>query len=256
MNLITAIDNYLLQEHEAKKRESYYPSEVSKCLRQLYYRWTNEKPSNPIEAGGIWKMRMGDAAHDMIHEFLEKAGFEIINEVSFKKDIGLKYPISGRIDNVFIDEDGTLSGIEVKSSYGAGIKNIQKSGHAKKDDIDQVTIYSGCTDIKRWYLIYFGRDNAYRTQFVIDNPQGFDELAFRFKLLEVAIELNTLPDREYLVAIKNGEIKDKFQKDNVEYKTSWRCNYCSYKDMCWQEVINNLTENDNSAMFKEAKYDE
>ena len=251
MNLITEIDNYLLQEYEQKQRESYYPSEVSKCLRQLYYRWINEKQSNPIEAGAIWKMRMGDKAHDMIHEFLEKAGFDIMNEVSFKKDVGLKYPISGRIDNVFIDEDGTLSGIEIKSSYGAGIKQLQKNKQAKQDDINQVIIYSGCTDIKRWYLIYFGRDNAYRTQFIIEPKfDDFLNLLERFKSLEQSLDAMEIPVRQYLVAIKNGEIKDKFQKNNIEYKTDWQCSYCSYRNLCWKEVIDNLKENDNSEMFK------
>lgn len=131
MNLIDKIDNYLIQK-EYHKRESYYPSEVNKCIRQLYYRWTEQKESNPITAGAIWKMRIGDSIHDMIHDYLKNSGLEIVPEVSFKKDIGLKYPLSGRIDDLFIDEDGELAGIEAKTSYGQGIINIQKSGHAKE----------------------------------------------------------------------------------------------------------------------------
>ena len=252
MNLITEIDNYLLKEREHKDRNSYYPSEASKCMRQLYYKWTNHKASNPIEAGGIWKMRMGDAAHDMIHEFLVACGFEIINEVAFKKDVGLKYPISGRIDNVFIDVDGVVSGIEVKSSYGAGIKNIQRSGKPKYDDLSQVSVYMGCTDIKRFYLIYFGRDNAYRTQFVIDSiPIPFYSLIDRFRMLEYYVTNNIIPGRDYKVAIKNGEIRDKFQKDNKEYRSNWQCLYCSHKDFCWQEVVGELKTGDNSDTFGE-----
>ena len=239
MNLIDQIDNYLIQK-EKRKREAYYPSEVNKCIRQLYYRWTDTAESNPITPGAMWKMRIGDAIHDMIHEYLKSSGLEIIPEVSFEKDIGLKYPLRGRIDDLFIDEDQEMAGIEAKTSYGQGIIRLQKAG-PRSDDLNQVKVYLHCSEVKRFYMIYFGRDNAYRTQFVIEQydnlEHDFLNLMQRFYLLEDYLKLKVLPDRPYQVAIKKGEIKDKFQHKKVIYKSAWCCMYCSFKNHCWKEVI-------------------
>ena len=253
MNLINQIDNYLIKK-EYHKREAYYPSEVNKCIRQLYYRWTEQKESNPITAGALWKMRIGDAIHDMIHEYLLASGMEIVPEVSFKKDIGLKYPLSGRIDDLFIDEDGELAGIEAKTSYGRGIIEIQKIGIPKREDWNQVTVYINCnSSIKRFYIIYFGRDNAYRTQFVIERSKFTEDnanvLYKKFAFLEEHTLNKSLPDREFQVAIKNGEIKDKFQKNKIEYKSDWQCRYCAFMNHCWKNELLKYKNTDNSECF-------
>ena len=52
INLITQIDNYLLDK-EHKLREAHYPSDISDCMRKLYYKWTQEPESNPITASGL-----------------------------------------------------------------------------------------------------------------------------------------------------------------------------------------------------------
>lgn len=239
MNLINQIDEYLTRKND-RERTSYYPSEVSKCTRQLYYKWTKCQISNEIEAGGYWKMEMGAKIHDLISNFLEDAGLEIAPEISFQKDVGLNYPISGRIDNLFIDEDDKLAGIEVKTSYGAGIKRLQSAAQPRSEDLMQVIMYMGCNpEIDRFYLLYIGRDNAYRTQFVVDKntntPWTFDELLNRFKELEDCVLTMRIPQREFEVVFKDNEIKSKYQKNNVTYKSDWQCMYCQYRDYCWED---------------------
>lgn len=112
------------------------------------------------------------------------------------------------------------------------------------------------SEIKRFYLIYFGRDNAYRTQFIVNQynklEHDFNNLIQRFYNLEDYVSRNILPDREFKVAIKNGEIKDKFQKDKIEYKSEWQCKYCSYKDHCWKDEIEKYKTSDNAKTFQEA----
>lgn len=239
MNLIDRIDEYLVQETH-RERTSYYPSEVTKCTRQLYYKWTDREVSNDIEAGGYWKMRMGEKLHDLISEFLEATGLEIVPEISFKKEVGLNYPISGRIDNLFIDDDGALAGIEVKTSYGAGVKHLQKTGKPRDDDVGQVVTYMGCNpEIDRFYLLYVGRDNAYRTQFFIEKttktPKTFEELLDRFRELEDCRTTMRIPEREFKAVFKNGEMKKQYQKDNIIYKSDWQCLYCQFRDYCWED---------------------
>ena len=238
MNLIDKIDKYLC-ESGSRPRERHYPSDVSSCLRKLYYKWNSVGESNPTDAGGFWKMRMGDSLHTMIFEFLKDAGLEIQNEVANRKQIeGLKHELSYRIDNLFVDEDGETSGIEIKTSYGRGIVAIQKSQAPKESDLNQICLYMNLEKIPKFYLLYLGRDNGYRTQFLIDYREGklcangkvtgveYDTLIDRLALLEFHLENGKLPHREYMVAIKNGEIRDKYQADKVMYKTDWQCSYC------------------------------
>lgn len=263
MNIINEIDNYLLnKEREKKKRESYYPSEVSHCIRQSYYKWTDEKISDPIPAGGLWKMAMGNKIHDLINEFLIKAGWEIKGEVEFKQDIGLKYPLSGRIDNIFI-HDGIEKGIEVKSSYGNGIREMKKTGWPRKDDAEQVFVYMFFANIKEFYLVYIARDDGYRMQFQFDYRDDKlccngrpvkttkEELIDRYRQLEQYIYKKQLPGRQYKAAIKNGEIKKMFQKDNIKYSTEWQCGYCIYRSHCWKDELIKYKDSDNSIIFKE-----
>jgi hypothetical protein len=260
MNLINDIDNFLVEKN-TRKRESHYPSDISSCMRKLYYKWKDEEESNPTDAGGYWKMSMGNAIHDLINEFLEKAGFDIMNEISNKKEVpGLKHPISYRIDNIFMEKE-KLSIIEIKSSYGAGIKNIQREGKPRESDLFQVMLYMFLENIDKAYLLYIGRDNGYRTQFQIDYIQdaifvngyktsyNYNYLIDRLKLVEYYIEKNKLPERDYQVAIKQGEIKDKFQKDKVIYKTDWQCSYCQYCDKCWESDLIKYKDSDNSEVF-------
>jgi hypothetical protein len=58
------------------------------------------------------------------------------------------------------------------------------------------------------------------------------------QLSEATIGGEFPPDREFKAAIKDGEVKDKFQRDRVEYKGDWQCNYCDWKDECWSHHIN------------------
>lgn len=267
MNLISKIDNYLLEEGR-KERTSHYPSDINSCMRQLWYKWNNEPVSNPIEAGGYWKMKMGNAIHDLINEFLESAGFDIMNEISNKTKIGgLEHPISYRIDNIFMEDD-QMAIIEVKSSYGAGIKAIQKQGKPRDSDLAQVLLYMFLEDINKTYLIYIGRDNGYRTQFEIEYKSGvihidgkktlhsFVELIDRLKIVEEHLIADSIPEREYQVAIKNGEIKDKFQKDKIVYKTDWQCSYCQWMDLCWKPALIRYKNSDNSEIYKKGESNE
>lgn len=263
MNLIDAIDRYLLT-YERRPRLHHYASDVLSCKRKLWYKWMDAEESNPIRAGVMWKMRIGDSLHEMITGFLRDAGFELVPEVADKKNIiGLLYPISYRVDLLFRDEDGVIAGVDYKTSYGRGITEMQKSGMPKDEHLAQIIVYMECAEIERFYLLYLGRDNAYRTQFVIDwrgdrlccngspIPESlhFDALINRLAALECALAANLLPSRDYLVAIKNGEIRDKFQHENVEYKSAWQCRYCVFKDNCWRDVVAQYRDGNNAEMF-------
>jgi len=268
MNLINSIDEYLLSS-EGRKREHHYASDATACIRQLFYKWTGRKVSNPIEAGALWKMRMGDAIHGLIHEFLESSGYDIIDEVAARKEYeGLHHLVSVRADAIFATKDGAYYGVEVKSSYGAGIVQIQRKNTPKPEHVAQIALYADIFLIPKWILIYIGRDNGYRTQFEFTYKDGVlyldggtysiavKDIIDRLVRVEECVDTGAEPERDYKAAIKNGKIVDMFQKAGVKYKGDWQCNYCSFKDMCWQDEVARLQEGDNSDLFTITEYEE
>ena len=267
-------DEFLL-EHESQERISHYSSNSEACVRQMYWDWIKEDKTNPITPGAALKMKFGNAAEAIFSEFLHWAmdnkkpfgDYLIVKiEEQWKEryDIpGLKYPVTCKLDYGLELEGYGLVAIELKSMYGRGIVNIAKTNEPKKEHLGQIKLYTTNTPYKRIILPYLGRDNGYRTEFhLTDTPNGLlsadgtiyeidakDSYA-RFILVEEALETKTLPGRSFLAAIKDGDMKDKFTKDKVDYKTDWQCSYCGYKDLCWRDKYIEYKRDSNIDMYR------
>jgi hypothetical protein len=255
LRLIDSIDAYLL-DHESWERKSHYASDITACRRQLYYKWMETPKTNPPSAGAMWKMEMGKRAEDIITSWAEwaKERGEIKSydtQVHYRvHPDGLANPIGLRFDWLI---DGEM-GVELKTSFGRGIKEIQKTGYPKEEHMAQVLCYIKLTPIKMFKLIYFGRDNGYRTEFTItDHEDGLivngtlyelniDDYIANLVDVELALDAGKKPDRDYQVAIKGGEIRDKFQAANVMYNSDWQCRYCDFRDRCWSPVVQQSIE--------------
>jgi hypothetical protein len=255
MNLIDRLDNYLLSG-EQRQRRSHHPSDVTSCLRQLYYKWNNVPMSDPPTAGNIIKMRFGDGAEAIVRKWLEwerdaRKVVEFAEQVEVSAvhhDLG--YPIHGYEDFVVWPTDGKPFGVEVKSSYGRGIKEIQQQGQPKPEHLWQVYPYMLYNKRELYYLLYIGRDNGYRTQFeltmdkdgtmyVNGRPQEINEKAFIDKLVaaEHTVGAAVPPECQYKAVIKDGEIKDKVQRHGVEYKSDWQTRYCAWRSLCHKNEL-------------------
>jgi hypothetical protein len=251
IKIIETLDKALMYG-EGKVREHHYPSDGVKCSRQLWYSWNKVPKSNPIEASQLCKMQMGNAIHEqfakILNEYPEKT-YTIETEIPFRVDVGLKNKLSGRMDNILTDTaTGDKYIIELKSGFGRGIQEIQRSQMPKDDHIAQIVTYLkfANTGAKTGILLYIARDSAYRTEFWIqlceDNHilvngrkyiYDIQKLIDNFKEAEQV----EIPDRKYRVIIKNGEIKEKCIVKGVEYKSDWQCLYCGHMDLCWQDKI-------------------
>lgn len=138
MNLIDVIDGYL-QEQERRPRMAHYPSDVLACRRKLYWKWMDEEESNPVTPGGLWKMHMGNYLHRMFTDALVAKDLDLIDEVEGKTYVtGLLYPFSFRVDGLFIDDDGVYAGADYKTSYGRGVKELQKTGMPKHETLAEL----------------------------------------------------------------------------------------------------------------------
>ena len=304
MDLIERLDAYLANQPKRATKKRWYATDLLKCGRQLFYKKTNEEPSEEIEAGALWKMEMGNILHEKIYEFVKaeidpEAQAEVkLLASSDKAQLYDKFPpaldesslgraakdedydedwerktfgswlLSGYVDIVYT-ENGIKMAIENKTSFGRGIKNIQQLGEPKDDHLAQCVAYLSFSDIEQINLFYFGRDNAYRTVFRVwihdgiphyaQSDTGYnvktaphlsmDVLMGRLRTLEGQIDQGIMPDRDFQAAILNGEIKDKFVRGKVEYKTDWQCNWCSHKRLCWIDKMMEFADGDNRADF-------
>lgn len=260
---IEAADRYLLTRREHRDRKSHYVGSAESCLRQQWYEWTGAGVTDPAPAGGEWKMAFGKKVEELVEDVLEDAvnnGKMIFGRTleSFDREVSverraerLENPIRGRVDFILHFRDGGEDvGLEVKSSYGMGIKQVQSTDEPKPEHLAQVFRYGTMLDIERWYLIYFGRDNGYRTEFPIRvvekgviirgrpcRSMSMEWAVNRWRSIEESVEKNKIPDREFYAAIKKGEIRRAFQKDKKQYQTDWQCGYCKFKTRCWAPVV-------------------
>lgn len=256
MNIINSFDDFLLQS-ETREKRTHNPSDLTACLRQLYYKWNGVEKSNPPTAGNIIKMQFGNLAEELLVPWLDNEvhkghiqGYEQQVEV-WSNEPDLEIQLHGYQDFVLTRPDGVKVGLECKSSFGQGIKYIQSTGKPKPEHLVQCYAYMKYGEPKEYWLFYIGRDNGYRTCFYLRYNNGamscdgepvdidWDYYIGRMQLSESTIDGEFPPGREFKAAIKDGEVRAKFQRNNKEYKSDWQCNYCDWRDKCWQPLIDN-----------------
>lgn len=242
MNIINILDEHILSKESARKTTGHYPSSAScvvngevqgSCLRQQFYQFTFLEPSNPPEAGALWKFAMGNVIHDLVAKWLKEAGHKMETEVAFKQNIpGLRLPVSGRIDNI-IEIKGKRIGIEVKSKFGRGMDEIKKNG-ARIEDILQVQPYMNCYGLDTFIMFYIARDSAYRLQFLaFPDKVLWEGIVERWKKLEEYLDKKEVPPRDYSVFInKEGGLQETKTVDGKTVKSDWQCRYCGFLDYC------------------------
>jgi hypothetical protein len=311
MNIISSFDEFLLQ-NETRKKRTHNPSDLTACLRQLYYKWNGVEKSNPPTAGNIIKMQFGNLAEELLVPWLDNEvhkgriqGYEQQVEV-WSNEPDLEVQLHGYQDFVLTRPDGTKVGLECKSSFGQGIKYIQSTGKPKPEHLVQCYAYMKYGEPKEYWLFYIGRDNGYRTCFYLTYNETreaitFDDLADfyhkktggtartkpmdsvvewatkqeeieyddandcyyfndskknglmtcegqpvnidwdyyigRMQLSESTIGGELPPEREFKAAIKEGNPKYRYQRNNVTYSSDYQCMYCDWLNHCWKPLI-------------------
>jgi hypothetical protein len=270
IKVIDILDEYLLQSEESWQRRSHYASDANACVRQLVHKWRGDAMSNPPTPGDILKWRMGAAAESIIYAALDYAVSKGIiadydNQVKREIEVpGLAHPVVVKMDAMIHSAEGEPIGLEIKSMFGRGIINIQRTGMPKEENMVQVFFYLAYGGHQRHVLAYVGRDFGYRTEFLIERTEEGGLLCngqpYPMKTMEYFIERfkriedylnhpeNEAP-RDYIHAIKNGELVDEFQSQKVKYKSDWQCAYCPWKTGCWEEVRPTYRESNNAGMF-------
>jgi len=262
----------------------FYPSEASvewidhhgitrvggACMRQVYYRCTNTPVDGQPDAYSEWIFALGKAVEQILVEQWKQMGIWVANNIKFLDE---EHNISGELDVVLTEPDGTLYGAEVKSFYGYQATrdicgNKHQQGKPKTSQLLQTLVYVDlCRKlgiIDYFKMIYYARDSANRAEFditllqdgeflrptingVIDYRFTMQEIYDRYAILADHINNKILPVRDFervwdeeKVEQRHdiGEVSDTAYKDWKKRPEKnpigdWQCRYCPYSSICY-----------------------
>jgi CRISPR/Cas system-associated exonuclease Cas4 (RecB family) len=222
-------------QRDHQKRGYFYMSDVSKCDRTIFYDFTCPENKRSISPKTLMTFAAGNLLHEDLQGRARKRGL-----IESGRDIeyGLEdwhTKATGRLDFIaavykFIETENGIAVTEVKT------KNDYNFGEEEpnQEDIDQVLWYidrlteSAAKSIKKQtvlpygFVLYAARSMsanplplaAWKIDF---DPERVAIIKARFTALDNAIIAGEIPQRPY-------------ERDSI------KCQYCRYKEHCWQGV--------------------
>ena len=161
-------------------RERVYASEISGCERRITFGLLGCEPDE-VRADSPSAL-MGDAIHSYLESLLaEVYPGRVETEVRVVGDA-----VSGRIDALLLDDDGTLTVIDIKT-VGAR----EWAARSKIDEyIDQITVYAALVGAATGVVLLVNRDTGEMEElrFDIDYARAEALFAKARRLLELARE--------------------------------------------------------------------
>jgi hypothetical protein len=242
------------------------------CLRQSWYRLSGQFQSSGTSPYSEWIFALGKAVEEILVEQWKQMGIWVANNVKFYDK---ERNISGEVDVVLAEPDGTLYGVEAKSFYGymatrdlLGNKKIQ--GRPKTSQLLQTLVYVDLCKrlgiIEYFKMVYYARDSAGRTEFdigllqdgehlrptvddVIDYRFTMEDIYDRYAELAEYVEKKEPPPQDFEKTWDHDKVKlrrdvgdvsksafEKWQRSPGKYPIGdWQCRYCNYAGECWSK---------------------
>lgn len=256
-------------------RQAHFPSDLTDCMRKRWYNFKGYSETDDFTFQSKCTLALGSLFDDLIVKMSMRARVYVEDELSFGFNIpGLKYPVSGRIDIVIEEPDGSYVPAEVKTTksssfYDQEYKWANGKGKSffpgavsepKLAHVVQVMTYIYKLGVPYGYLIYFCKDNSDMcVHKVYWSQEIFDWAMKDARLLEDYLALDTVPPRPEEVQQmtlefyqrdatygKKGDIK----ADSLKYpciikdRDTGSVSYCRYFKHCWAKEI---LESENSS---------
>jgi len=221
MKVADLLDKFLADTEVAREPDGkWHPSSLYLCDRQAVYSVRGVEQSNPPDAMSLRRFRIGHVLHELLQEAIGKAGTLTPEVLVDMPDLN----ITGHADGIFVDDDGDVWVLEIKSTRALG--KIKKGG-AQEHHVKQAATYA--VAFRRTYgellkgiiMLYFEKNDALTEEIEIAyDPEWEVALKRKIEHLEqYRLDPDSLPPRLPL----------------VKGKVQWPCNYCSWKDKCWGE---------------------
>jgi CRISPR/Cas system-associated exonuclease Cas4 (RecB family) len=214
------IDKHLFRESKAKSVGRYYPSEIGKCMRNVWYSYNHPLEVKP-ELRRVFEM--GNILHDFVIDVLRDSRngdvkllqAEMPFKVSFDEGAE-EFVVSGRIDDLLlIEADKKQVLIEVKSS-----KTLRYMRGPMAHHKTQLQFYMYATGVHDGLLLYIDKSTLQTKSFEVPfSDEHAKRIIEKFRALHKHLKEGTLPAPE--------------SKKDAESK--WMCGYCEYADRCSKE---------------------
>ena len=207
------IERFLERDMQEKKIGKYYPSEIGRCLRNLYYSY---KYPVKVKPKLLKIFELGNIMHDFIVKVLKSNKIPEVELLGYEIPIELKFDdfvISGRIDDVIIlKTDNRKILIEVKTC-----KDVRTVLKPQNSHMIQLQFYMHVTGIKEGMLLYVDKTTLDTKSFKLEYDEHWSNLIVeRFKKLHECLVKDELP-------IPEAKVIEELR---------WMCNFCEYREKC------------------------
>lgn len=207
------IDKHIERKSKPKKVGRYYPSEIGRCIRKVWYTYKYPTEIEP-ELRRIFEL--GNMLHDFIVEVIKSEKTPEVELLQAEMPFKVPYEdflISGRVDDLMLLKAGRKKIlVEVKSS-----KSIKRIKGPMPHHKIQLQFYMYATRVHNGMLLYIDKSTLETKSFVVKfSPKQAKQILNKFRALHKHLSNGSLPVAE---AKKRKE-------------TKWMCSYCEYKDKC------------------------
>jgi len=215
------IENHLFREFKPKTHGRYYPSEIGKCLRDVWYSYKFPQPT-PVDRIKIFEA--GNIMHHFVAEVMrseKNLQVKLIdNELPFQLQVR-DFIISGRIDDLLLVlADNRRLLVEVKS-----VSRLDFTNEPQPQHMMQLQLYLHALkkshNIDAGALLYIEKNTLQSKTFVVqpDELLAADALD-RFSKLHNFLVAGNLPPPEARTRADIG----------------WMCRNCEYRERCFKET--------------------
>ena len=285
-NLFAHVDEHMTRpKFKAPRAKNFYPSEASVttydehgdkvvhggCMRAAYFRCSSHEFERiPNSARSEYIFKQGIGVEKILIDLWKEMGIWVDNNVKF---VDAEAGISGELDALLMEPDGTVYGAEVKSFYGYFAEkelfgNRSTKAFPKMPHLLQTLIYLNFFKDKLPYfrIVYFARDSVKRRTFKVELHEEGDiiypkvegevirsftvnDIYARYEELQSYLDNDIVPPNDYELYYSRDKIEDYFKKGKVaktkyakwqagklgphEQIGDWNCSYCAFKNICW-----------------------
>ena len=151
--LLKAITRFFYEYKEPRyrdRRNAFYPSELMKDARDIYWGMTKEPVTNPTDLQGHMRMGMGKAVEEwLVKHVLSNLHFFGIHRMSSGSQVAVggsePVPVNGYLDDLLVAREGDKFGekyaLEIKVLNGFGGDKVLANEEFKQEHLAQLGYY-------------------------------------------------------------------------------------------------------------------